>query len=102
MGIDVVDLPSAAARLGDLTAREREVLALLEEGLTSREVAERLSLSESTVYHVVADLLDAVEYRTVTTSADDIHGRAGTRPATADEVSAFHREFGPFTTDGEG
>ncbi len=54
------------------------------------------------MYHVVADLLDAVEYRTVTTNADDIHGRAGTRPATADEVAAFHREFGPFTTDGEG
>ena len=102
MGIDVVDLPSAASRLGDLTARERELLALLAEGLTSREIAERLTLSESTVYHVVADLLDAVEFGSLSVSVDDIHGRAGTRPATADEVAAFHREFGPFATDAEG
>jgi DNA-binding NarL/FixJ family response regulator len=38
------------------------VLARLGEGLASREMAERLALSEATVYPVIADLLDALEY----------------------------------------
>jgi DNA-binding NarL/FixJ family response regulator len=37
----------------DLTAREREVWALLAEGLTNVQIAQRLSLSENTVkFHV--------------------------------------------------
>jgi DNA-binding NarL/FixJ family response regulator len=102
MAIDVVDLPSAAARLADLSRGEREVLGLLAEGLTSREIAERLAVSESTVYHVVAALLDAVEFGSVAVSAGDIHRRAETRPATADELAAFDAELGPFDTDNEG
>jgi len=102
MAIDVVDLPSAAARLGDLSPREREILALVGQGMASREIAERLVLSESTVYHVIADLLDAVEFERPTVSAADIHSRRDTRPATDDEIARFHSEFGPFDTDAEG
>ena len=102
MAIDVVDRPSAAAQLADLSPGEREVLALLADGLASREIAERLAVSESTVYHVVAALLDAVEFGSVAVSAGDLHHRAGTRPATADELAAFDAEFGPFDTDDEG
>ena len=75
---------------------------MLAEGLASREIAERLAVSESTVYHIVAALLDAVEFGSVGVSARDIHRRAETRPATADELAAFDAEFGPFDTDGEG
>jgi DNA-binding NarL/FixJ family response regulator len=102
MAIDVVDLPSAAERLDDLSPREREVLSLVREGMSAREIAQRLALSESTVYRVIAELLDAVELEPPTITAADIHGRAGTRPATADEVAGFHSELGPFDTDGEG
>jgi DNA-binding NarL/FixJ family response regulator len=102
MAIDVNHLPEAAEKLGDLTQSERDVLALIREGLASREIAERLQLSESTVYLVVADLLDALEYTPPAASADEIHRRAGTRPASAADVARFNEQFGPFDTDDEG
>jgi DNA-binding NarL/FixJ family response regulator len=102
MAIEVVDLPSAAAQLDDLTSREQKILSLIAQGLASRDIARSLELTESTVYRVIADLLDAVELEPPTATADDIHRRAATRPATADEVARFHAEFGPFDADGEG
>jgi DNA-binding NarL/FixJ family response regulator len=40
-----------------LTARQREVLALVAEGLTDREIGERLFISEYTVHRHVSDIL---------------------------------------------
>ena len=42
---------------GGVTPREREVLALLADGLTNRQIAERLVLSEHTVHRHVANIL---------------------------------------------
>jgi DNA-binding NarL/FixJ family response regulator len=102
MAIDVQQLPAEAEKLGDLTERERVVLALLRTGLTSREIAQRMAISEATVYVIVAGMLAALEYERPAVSADAIHRRAGSRPATPDEVAHFHEQFGPFPTDDDG
>lgn len=47
----------ATARHSQLSPRELEVLALLAEGLTNREIAERLVVSGHTVHRHVANIL---------------------------------------------
>jgi DNA-binding NarL/FixJ family response regulator len=46
------------------TKRELEVLGLIAEGLTSRDIANRLSLSEETVRKHVGGLLEALQVHT--------------------------------------
>jgi DNA-binding NarL/FixJ family response regulator len=54
--------PSPGA-LGSLTEREREVLALLAEGLRNREIADRLVISEATVKTHVRHVLEKLHFR---------------------------------------
>src|SRR5947209_3788760 len=49
--------PRADPRLASLNQREREVLALLADGLTNRQIGTRLSLTEKTVKNYVSSLL---------------------------------------------
>lgn len=49
--------PADGGALAELTAREREVLALMAEGLTNRGVARRLWLTERTVESHVRQVL---------------------------------------------
>jgi two-component system response regulator DevR len=44
-------------RLASLSQREREVLGLIAEGLTNRQIGERLFLAEKTVKNYVSSLL---------------------------------------------
>ena len=45
------------ARLASLTEREREILALIADGLSNRQIGERLFLAEKTVKNYVSALL---------------------------------------------
>ncbi len=49
------------AALGRLTEREREILSLLAEGMDTREIAERLTLSRATVRNHVQHILNKLE-----------------------------------------
>jgi DNA-binding NarL/FixJ family response regulator len=63
---DRLPAPSDAARherLGELTDRELEVLGLIARGLSNREIAESLVLSEPTVKTHVSHVLDKLELR---------------------------------------
>lgn len=49
--------PKGDERLADLTERERRILDLIGEGLTNREIGERLHLAEKTIKNYVSGLL---------------------------------------------
>lgn len=49
--------------LTSLTDREREILQLVAEGLTNREIGERLHLAEKTVKHYMTNVLQKLQVR---------------------------------------
>jgi DNA-binding NarL/FixJ family response regulator len=58
-----VQAPDADDELGVLTDREREVLAAVAEGLTNREIGQRLFISERTVGVHVGHIFDKLQVR---------------------------------------
>ena len=55
------DRPSFARSLDALPPRQREVVALIAEGRSNREIADRLCISEGTVKNYVTKILEAVD-----------------------------------------
>ena len=49
--------------LQELTERERQILALIGEGLTNRVIGERLGLTEKTIKHYVTNILQKLQVR---------------------------------------
>ena len=50
-----------AAKIATLTEREREVIALISEGLKNKQIAERLFISETTVSHHLTSIFSKLE-----------------------------------------
>ncbi len=61
--------PATRAAPAGLTPREREVLALLSEGLPDREISQRLYISERTVHHHVSAVLSKIGVSSRTAAA---------------------------------
>lgn len=66
-------------RIGTLSARERQILALLAQGLTSKEIAQRISISANTVDNHRARLLSKLNVNN-TASAINLAIRQGLIP----------------------
>ena len=49
--------------LGELTERERDILKLVGEGLTNREIGERVHLAEKTIKHHITNILQKLQVR---------------------------------------
>ncbi|MFF1478943.1 response regulator [Streptomyces sp. NPDC058301] len=54
---DPVESPAVPSELASLSPRERDILALIGDGLTNREIGKRLYLSEKTVKNHISRLL---------------------------------------------
>jgi len=63
-----------AGRMGSLTSREREVLVLVARGLTNKDIAHELVISESTVKVHVRHVLDKLGARSRTEAASRLTG----------------------------
>lgn len=61
--------PPEADPLGGLTEREADVLGLIGEGFTNREIGERLHIAEKTVKHYVTAILQKLHVRSRTEAA---------------------------------
>ncbi|WP_285222763.1 response regulator [Frankia nepalensis] len=61
--------PAEDRRLAMLGEREREVLRLIAEGLTNRQIASRICLSEKTIKNYVSAILDKLELTSRTQAA---------------------------------
>lgn len=55
--------PAPQDPLGELTERESEILKLVVQGLTNREIGERLHLSEKTIKHYITNILEKLHVR---------------------------------------
>ncbi len=74
----VVEKISSDSRLESLSAREREILPLIAEGLTNREIGIRLSLAEKTVKNYISGLLSKLGLQRRTQAAVlHLESRAG-------------------------
>jgi DNA-binding NarL/FixJ family response regulator len=62
--------------LQELTAREREILALIGNGLTNREIGESIFLSEKTIKHYVTNILQKLQVRSRVEAALLANGHA--------------------------
>jgi DNA-binding NarL/FixJ family response regulator len=63
------DSVSSAEDTLDLTSREREVLRLIAQGATNREIAEKLTISEGTVKNHISNILGRLGLRDRTQAA---------------------------------
>ena len=61
--------PHEDRKLASLGAREREILLLIAEGLTNRQIANRIHLSEKTVKNYVSAILEKLELSSRTQAA---------------------------------
>jgi len=100
---DMRSLPAAATALSELTEQDRLVLRYVADGLSPREIAERMDLSEEQLYRLVVWVLDELEPAPDGMTIADVHARQGSRPASPAELDEFERLYGPsLPADGEG
>jgi DNA-binding NarL/FixJ family response regulator len=77
---EMARVPPQQDPINSLTERERDILNLVAEGLTNREIGERLHLAEKTVKHYMTNVLQKLQVRSRVEAAllAQKHGRSDT------------------------
>ena len=84
--LSVVGRPrELAARLPDLTRREREIVELIADGLSNKEIARRLFIEVATVKNHVHNILEKLQVSRRTEAAAQLNG-IRVRAAAGDEI----------------
>jgi DNA-binding NarL/FixJ family response regulator len=83
--------PALRAREVRLTSRESEIAELLDEGLSNKEIAQRLSISLSTVKNHVHSILDKLQVTRRGEAVALLRGRDS--PDTTSERSSGHTQI---------
>jgi DNA-binding CsgD family transcriptional regulator len=81
---------ASAACLASLTSREQEVLALVAEGKTNLQIADRLGLSPRTVQKHLEHIYDKVGVRSRTAAAIQLAAKSRPASANSDESISDH------------
>ncbi|MGH2879546.1 MAG: LuxR C-terminal-related transcriptional regulator [Solirubrobacteraceae bacterium] len=93
---DMRTFPSAVKYLPSLSEREEQILRLVGEGCSPREIAEQLAIEEDELYRFVGWALDELPPEPAGRTIADVHATNGSRPATGAEVQEFERLYGSF------
>jgi len=70
------------------------VLGYVADGLSPREIAERLSVDEDELYRLVAWVLDELQPAPDGDTMRDVHARHASRAAGPPDLDEFERRFG--------
>jgi two-component system, NarL family, nitrate/nitrite response regulator NarL len=79
-------MENISAGAGWLTSREQEILALIDDGMSNKEIARRLTIEVRTVKNHVHNLLEKLQVHRRGEAAALVRSRVGTRTTAGDRL----------------
>ncbi len=94
-GVDMRALPTVAAALTDLSERDWAILRDVADGLSPKEIAERIGIPEDVLYRFIAWVLEEIQPAPNGDTMREIYARHANHHASPSDIEEFERRFGP-------